>query len=70
MRFGRRATAEATKWEVAADASATSFAGAELAGMQTQHPFLDRKSRVIVADFVTLESGTPVIAASAPVIAV
>ena len=49
---------EATKWDVEADASTTSFTGKELAGTQTQHPFLERKSRVIVADFVTLESGT------------
>lgn len=52
------AFAEATKWDVDASAQATSFTGAELAGTQTQHPFLERKSRVITADFVTMESGT------------
>ena len=47
---------EATKWD--ADAEPMSLRGADLAGTQTQHPFLDRKARVIIADFVTLESGT------------
>ncbi len=32
--------------------------GAELAGLEARHPFLDRTSRVIAADFVTMESGT------------
>ena len=32
--------------------------GASLAGLEAQHPFLDRKSRIIVADFVTMETGT------------
>jgi len=32
--------------------------GEELAGMEAQHPFLDRKSRVITADFVTMDAGT------------
>src|SRR5205823_7995555 len=35
-----------------------SFRGASLAGIEAQHPFLDRKSRVIVAEFVTMETGT------------
>ncbi|MDP9291429.1 MAG: isoleucine--tRNA ligase, partial [Verrucomicrobiota bacterium] len=34
------------------------FRGKELAGSEALHPFLDRKSRIIVADFVTTESGT------------
>lgn len=49
---------QATPWEVDAGEEAIGFSGAELAGTITQHPFLDRRSRVIVADFVTLESGT------------
>ncbi len=36
----------------------TVFTGRELEGMEAQHPFLDRRPRVIVADFVTTESGT------------
>ncbi|RYD74672.1 MAG: isoleucine--tRNA ligase, partial [Verrucomicrobiaceae bacterium] len=32
--------------------------GAELAGSEAQHPFLDRKSRIITAEFVTMETGT------------
>ncbi len=32
--------------------------GAELEGIECQHPFLDRQSRVILGDHVTLESGT------------
>lgn len=34
------------------------FKGSELAGIKCKHPFLDRESLVINADFVTLESGT------------
>ena len=47
------AAANKTDYEVAAR-----FKGADLEYMQTQHPFLDRKSVVIVGDHVTLESGT------------
>jgi len=32
--------------------------GAELEGLEAQHPFLDRKSKVILAPFVTTDSGT------------
>ncbi len=32
--------------------------GEQLAGLEAQHPFLDRKSRVIAADFVTMDTGT------------
>jgi isoleucyl-tRNA synthetase len=35
-----------------------SFRGEALAGMDAQHPFLDRKAKVIVAEFVTMDSGT------------
>ena len=47
------AAANKTDYEVAAR-----FKGSDLEYMQTQHPFLDRKSVVIVGDHVTLESGT------------
>lgn len=32
--------------------------GAELEGLEAQHPFLDRKSKVILAPFVTTDAGT------------
>src|SRR3954452_20174958 len=32
--------------------------GEELAGSEAQHPFLDRKSRVVTADSVTMDTGT------------
>jgi isoleucyl-tRNA synthetase len=32
--------------------------GEAMAGLEARHPFLDRKSRVITADFVTMETGT------------
>ncbi|MDF2566625.1 MAG: Isoleucyl-tRNA synthetase [Oscillospiraceae bacterium] len=35
-----------------------SFKGKELEYISTQHPFIDRKSLVIIGDHVTLESGT------------
>jgi len=35
-----------------------SFRGSALEGIEAQHPFLDRTSRVIVAEFVTMDSGT------------
>jgi isoleucyl-tRNA synthetase len=34
------------------------FAGQALVGSEAQHPFLDRTSRVIAADFVTMDTGT------------
>jgi isoleucyl-tRNA synthetase len=49
---------QTTKWKLADDAESRSFLGAELKDVATQHPFLDRKSRVILADFVTLDTGT------------
>ncbi len=36
----------------------TEFKGESLAGATAQHPFLDRQSKVIMADFVTTETGT------------
>ena len=35
-----------------------SFLGKELENMQTEHPFMNRKSPIIIGDHVTLESGT------------
>lgn len=35
-----------------------SFTGAELEGIKTLHPFIDRFSPIIIGDHVTLESGT------------
>ena len=49
---------QATKWKLASEPELRSFAGEELKDTETQHPFLDRKSRVILADFVTLDAGT------------
>ncbi len=36
----------------------STFKGSELEYMQTRHPFLDRNSVVVNADYVTMESGT------------
>jgi len=36
----------------------TEFLGSDLIGSEAQHPFLDRTSRVIGAEFVTTETGT------------
>lgn len=36
----------------------TEWKGADFAGAEAQHPFLPRHSRVILADFVTTETGT------------
>jgi isoleucyl-tRNA synthetase len=33
-------------------------AGKQLVGLQAQHPFLDRKSPILAADFVTMDTGT------------
>jgi isoleucyl-tRNA synthetase len=49
---------QATKWKVANQAEFQSFLGAELKDIEAQHPFLDRRSRVIIADFVSLDAGT------------
>ncbi len=34
------------------------FQGRNLEGLQARHPFYDRKSQVVLADYVTLETGT------------
>ena len=49
---------QATKWKLTNEPELRSFAGVELKDTETQHPFLDRKSRVILAEFVTLAAGT------------
>ncbi len=45
-----------TGWALAGDAQP--FSGEQLEAIETQHPFLDRTSKIVLADFVTLESGT------------
>ena len=47
------AAASISEWEVLA-----SFTGKQLELMTAQHPFLDRESTVVNADYVTMESGT------------
>ncbi|HEX4086864.1 MAG TPA: isoleucine--tRNA ligase [Chthoniobacteraceae bacterium] len=49
---------EATPWELEVEVETYTFPGTELAGALAQHPFLDRTSKVIVANFVTLDTGT------------
>jgi isoleucyl-tRNA synthetase len=49
---------QATKWKLVDDQTNQSFLGVQLKDTETQHPFLDRRSRVILADFVTLDAGT------------
>src|SRR5213592_3641122 len=41
-----------------ADEEPNFFAGKRLVGLQAQHPFLDRKSIILAADFVTMDTGT------------
>jgi isoleucyl-tRNA synthetase len=53
-----RAFTEATPWGLEGEPRIESFPGSEFAGALAQHPFLDRTAKVIVADFVTLETGT------------
>ena len=42
---------QATKWKLTNEPELRSFPGVELKDTETQHPFLDRKSRVILAEF-------------------
>ena len=49
---------QATKWKLTNEPEFRSFRGAELKDIEAQHPFLDRKSRVILAEFVALDAGT------------
>jgi len=43
---------------LAFNAEVAAVKGESLAGLEAQHPFLPRTSRVITADFVTMETGT------------
>ncbi len=60
----RLIVAEELRWSfekdtgVAAIADDKIWTGEDLAGCEAQHPFLDRKSKIITADFVTMETGT------------
>src|SRR5678815_1310553 len=49
---------ESERAEEIGDRLLTGVTGDELAGIEAQHPFLDRTAKVIVAEFVTMESGT------------
>ena len=49
---------QATKWKLTNEPEFQRFPGAELKDIEAQHPFLDRKSRVILAEFVALDAGT------------
>ena len=51
------AVAEAAKLPVAPAVTLT-VAGAKLEGLQARHPFIDRASPVVLADYVTTDSGT------------
>ncbi|HVE16656.1 MAG TPA: isoleucine--tRNA ligase, partial [Chthoniobacterales bacterium] len=48
----------ATETGLELTAEAASVKGESLAGLEAQHPFLPRTSRIITADFVTMETGT------------
>ena len=50
------AFAEQTGWQ--AQGELREMSGADLAGLEAQHPFLDRSSKVILGGFVTTDSGT------------
>ena len=52
------AAAAAFGVELVRDAEAGSFSGLDLNGSEAAHPFLDRRSRLIVAEYVTMDSGT------------
>ena len=45
-------------WEEEAIITESEFSGESLEGLKTQHPFIDRESPVVLAEYVTLESGT------------
>ena len=49
---------EAERADAVGDWLLTGLLGSELAGAEAQHPFLDRRAKVIVAEFVTMEAGT------------
>ncbi len=45
-------------WSDSATIQTQTFTGESLEGLQTRHPFIDRASPVLMAEYVTLESGT------------
>jgi len=49
---------EATGWEPLPGDPVAAASGAEWEGVQTRHPFLERSSPLVLAEYVTLESGT------------
>ncbi|MEO6788938.1 MAG: class I tRNA ligase family protein, partial [Chthoniobacteraceae bacterium] len=54
----RRSTPDASRETRDAAGGTPALPGAALAGFEARHPFLDRKSKIITADFVTMETGT------------
>jgi isoleucyl-tRNA synthetase len=50
-----------TKFEVNEHRIVEKFKGVRLEGLKARHPFIDRDSRVILGDHVTLEAGTGVV---------
>lgn len=46
------------EWGEEANLTDISIKGASLEGLRTQHPFIERESPVVLAEYVTLESGT------------
>ncbi len=52
------AAATAFGCELVRDDGAGVWKGADLNGSEAAHPFLDRRSRLIVAEYVTMDSGT------------
>ncbi len=45
-------------WEEGVIVSDKTYLGQTLEGLKTQHPFIDRESPIVMAEYVTLESGT------------
>ena len=45
-------------WEEGATVSDKVYLGQALEGLKTRHPFIDRESPIVLAEYVTLESGT------------
>ena len=54
----KEAFASETGWTPATPEPEATFAGSEFEGLLAHHPFLPRTTRLIVADFVTMDSGT------------
>ena len=49
---------EMTGFKPVSGPNARVIKGAEVEGLEAQHPFLDRRSKIITANFVTAETGT------------